>query len=218
MAPDSSIIDISTPIYPGMPLWPGTADTGIKLVSTVEADGVNVSRLDIDAHAGSHAEGSLHHYAKGTPVSDLSLDTLNGQAYVAYLPDASAIGPEELEAAHIPGDTSRLLLKTKNSLLWRVKGRPFQPDYVALTAEGAEWVVARGVKLVGIDYLSIGRYHADGRQTHQALLSAGVIVVESLDLDAVEPGEYELICLPLNIEGVEAAPARAALRKRGDDE
>lgn len=208
-----NIIDISTPVYPGMPLWPGTADTGIKLVSTVEADGVNVSRLDIDAHAGTHAEGSLHHYADGKPVSDLALDVLTGPAYVAYLPAADAIGPTELEAANIPAGTSRLLLKTKNSKLWRPKGRPFQPDYVALTAAGAAWVVERDIKLVGIDYLSIGRYHADGRQTHQTLLGAGVIVVESLDLDAVEPGVYELICLPLKIEGVEAAPARAVLVK-----
>lgn len=213
MATDPRIIDISTPIYPGMPLWPGTADAGIKLVSTVEADGVNVSRLDIDAHAGSHAEGSLHHFVDGRPLSDLALGVLTGPAYVAYFPAADAIGPTELEAANMPADTSRLLLKTENSALWRLKGRPFQPDYVALTAEGAAWVVERRIKLVGIDYLSIGRYHADGSRTHQTLLSAGVIVVESLDLDAVEPGMYELICLPLKIEGVEAAPVRAVLRK-----
>lgn len=213
MTTDSNIIDISTPIYPGMPLWPGTADTGIELVSTVAADGVNVSRLDVDAHAGTHAEGPLHHYADGRSIGEISLGVMNGQAYVAFFPDANTIGPEELGAADIPAGTTRLLLKTGNSKLWALKGRPFQPDYVALTAEGAGWVVGRGVKLVGIDYLSIGRYHADGHQTHQALLGAGVVVLESLDLSAAEPGAYELICLPLKIEGVEAAPTRAALVK-----
>lgn len=206
-----TIIDISTPIYPGMPLWPGTADTRIVQVSSVEADGVNVSRICCDAHAGSHAEGSLHHFADGRSVADLPLDILIGPAYVAYLPDAAHIGRQELENAGIPAGTERLLLRTRNSLLWRDTNRPFQPDYVALTVDGAEWVVEAGVKLIGIDYLSVGRYQADGRETHKALFSAQVIAVESLDLDAVKPGVYQLICLPLKVDKAEAAPVRAVL-------
>jgi arylformamidase len=116
-----------------------------------------------------------------------------------------------LESLALPADVQRLLLKTRNSLLWRSGIQEFDPNFVALTAEAAQWVVDRGMAVVGIDYLSIQRF-ADGPATHQILLGAGVVVIEGLDLSQVEPGNYELFCLPLKLKGVEGAPARVILK------
>src|SRR5690606_13775114 len=103
----------------------------------------------------------------------------------------------------------RLLLKTRGSCFW-AEDR-FHTDFTYLTPDGAAWLISRGVRLVGIDYLSIERYHAEGHHVHRALLAARVVIVEGLDLRAVMPGHYQLACLPLKLAGAEGAPARAAL-------
>ena len=204
-------IDISLQLRPGMPTWPDSA--GIHLERTrsfAKGDDTNVTALQMDVHCGTHVEGPLHFIDGGEPLEAIPLEVLVGPAHVVALPDASRIGPRELDATDLPADTERLLLRTRNSELRLADESDFRPDYVALTLEGARWVAERGIRLVGIDYLSIQRIE-DDNETHRVLMRAGVAILEGLDLSAVAPGPYRLTCLPLRIAGSEAAPARAIL-------
>ena len=135
-------------------------------------------------------------------VDQLPLELLYGPALVRDLGRAEAVDEAALEALDIPAGTRRLLLKSRNSLLW--EDSAFRPDYVALTPGGARW-------LVGVDYLSIEAVGAPGFPVHHTLLGAGVVIVEGLDLREVPPGAYTLLCLPLRLAGGDGAPARALL-------
>ena len=208
-----NIIDISVPLYPDMPVWPGSA--GIQLMQTSrldKGDGVNNSKLICDVHIGTHIDAPLHYIKDGKSIEQLKLENLIGLAVVAYLPEAEIITKNVLEELSLPEDTRRLLLRTRNSSLWETGLHQFQTNYVALTQDAAQWIVDHDICLIGVDYLSVQRYGEDP-QTHEILLSAGVIIVEGLNLARVEPGLYELICLPLKLVGSEGAPARAVLRK-----
>lgn len=205
------LIDISVRLDPGMPTWPDSA--GIRVTRTQSfagGDAVNVTRLDMDVHCGTHVEAPLHFIDGGDSLEELALDTFVGPAYVAHLPDADAIGADELERAQLPPDVTRLLLRTRNSALWHHADRTFRRDYVALTPEGARWLVTRGIRLVGADYLSVQRFE-DGPETHQILMRGGIAILEGLDLSEVQAGSYRLTCAPLWIGGAEAAPVRALL-------
>jgi arylformamidase len=201
-----------------MPIWPGSV--GLRLVRTkrLEAgDPANVSRLDCDVHVGTHVDAPWHFLENGSTVEQLSLDVLIGPVVVAYLPEVSAITAGDLDDLGLPPGTRRLLLRTQNSELWAARVTEFKKDYVALTADAARWVAEHGIRLIGVDYLSVQRY-GDSTLTHQILLEAGVIILECLNLAGVQPGGYELICLPLKLVGAEGAPARAALvRGEGGD-
>ena len=208
-----NIIDISVPLYSDMPVWPGSA--GIQLTQTSrldKGDGVNNSKLICDVHIGTHIDAPLHYITDGKSIEQLKLEDLIGPAVVVYLPDAEIITKNVLEELSLPEDTRRLLLRTRNSSLWETGSHQFQTNYVALTQDAAQWIVDHDICLIGIDYLSVQRYGEDSR-THEILLSAGVIIVEGLNLARVESGMYELICLPLKLVGSEGAPARAVLRK-----
>jgi arylformamidase len=206
------ILDISVPLYPDMPVWPGSAGFRLERTQRLEAgDEANVSRVDCDVHMGTHVDAPLHFVEGATPVDQLRLETLIGPATVAFLPDAEVITADELRNLHMPAGVERLLLRTRNSELWTAGVNEFRKDYVALTAEAARWLVASGIRLVGVDYLSVQRYQ-DDPTVHQMLLAAEIVVVEGLNLSAVKPGQYELACLPLKLVGAEAAPARAILR------
>ena len=208
-----NIIDISVPLYPDMPVWPGSA--GIQLTQTSrldKGDSVNNSKLICDVHIGTHIDAPLHYIKDGKSIEQLELENLIGLAVVAYLPEAEVITKNVLEELSLPEGTRRLLLRTRNSSLWETGSHQFQTNYVALTQDAAQWVVDHDICLIGIDYLSVQRY-GENPQTHEILLSAGVIIVEGLNLARVEPGQYELICLPLKLVGSEGAPARAVLRK-----
>jgi arylformamidase len=161
-------------------------------------------------------DAPLHFVEGGASVEQLSLDTLVGPSLVVgFGPDVDAITPAHLEALALPSRTERLLLKTRNSVLWDDPTHPFSSEYVALTSEAATWLVGRGVRLVGIDYLSIQRFEDAEPLTHRVLLEAGVIIVEGLNLSQVEPGPYHLACLPLKLVGSDGAPARAVLYNGG---
>jgi arylformamidase len=208
----SAIIDISVPLKPDMPTWPDSV--GFRLTRTMSlkaGDRANVSRLDCDVHMGTHVDAPWHFLSDGFTVDEMSLDVLIGPATVAYLPEASVVTAKELAGLNLPSGIQRLLLKTRNSDLWAAGVTEFRNDYVALSADAARWAVERGIRLVGIDYLSVQCYD-DSPLTHQILMKAGVIIVEGLNLAAVEPGSYELICLPLRLVGADGAPVRAVLR------
>jgi arylformamidase len=205
------IYDVSVGISPQMPVWPG--DPPVKLERTREiAKGANanVSRLELGVHVGTHVDAPSHFIDGAPTVETLSMKVLNGRAYVIDLPEAEVLDAETLEAAGIPPRTRRMLFKTRNSEFWPSEGSEFRPDFVGVDKSGAEWLVKKGVQLVGIDYLSIAPYK-QSRPTHRVLLDAGVVVIEGLDLREVGRGRYTLHCLPLKIMGSDGAPARVIL-------
>jgi arylformamidase len=207
------IWDISVPLSAGLPTWPGDPPVGIERISDMDqGDEANVSRLAFSAHCGTHIDAPVHFIQHGAAIDALSLETLIGPAMLVEIPDTDAITPAHLERLTLPSDTRRLLMRTRNSLLWHQPEHAFFPDFVALTSEAAAWVVAQGIQLIGIDYLSIQSFHDARPDTHCRLLEAGVIIVEGLDLRYVPVGRYELICLPLKLVGSDGAPARVVLR------
>jgi len=208
----SEIVDISVPLLPRMPVWPG--NTGVRIVPVrrmATGDKNNLSRLDCGIHTGTHVDAPWHFLEDGSTAEQLSLDAMMGEAFVAYLPEVDVITAETLVQLVLPGDTTRLLLRTRNSELWETGVTEFRKDFVALTSDAAQWLVDQGIRLIGVDYLSVHRY-GDNAPTHQILLRAGLIIVEGLNLTGVTPGKYELICLPLRLNGADGAPARAVLR------
>ncbi len=205
------IYDISVGISPQMPVWPGDPPVRLERVrEIVRGANSNVSHLNCGVHVGTHVDAPSHFLDGASSVETLPLKVLNGRAYVADLPDAEVLDAETLEASGIPPRTRRVLFKTRNTEYWARGETKFQTDFVAVDRSGAEWLVQKGVQLVGIDYLSIAPY-GESRPTHRVLLQAGVIVVEGLDLSKVSRGRYTLHCLPLKLMGSDGAPARAIL-------
>lgn len=204
------IIDISAPLTNGLPTYPGDPEIRIEPALLLEkGDGATVSRITMGDHAGTHLDAPGHHLPGGAALDAVPLSLLMGRALVADLRGVPEIGVRELESLPLTGE-ERLLMKTDNSLLWSRPG--FQAGYVALSKEGASYLVRSGIRLVGIDYLSIERFGGDG-SVHRTLLENGVVILEGLDLSAVSAGVFELVCLPLRIPGGNGAPARAVLRQ-----
>jgi arylformamidase len=208
------IYDISVPVHEALPVWPGESPVRLRQTARIgDGSAANVSQISCGVHTGTHVDAPLHFVDGGAPVEQLDLHTLMGPAFVGDVRGVESIGPELLARLPMPRGTERLLLRTDNSALWATS-RDFKEDFAALTPEAARWVVDAGVKLVGIDYLSIQRFHDAEPWTHRILLGAGVIIVEGLDLGGVGQGMYELTCLPLLLAGAEGAPARAVLIQR----
>jgi arylformamidase len=173
--------------------------------------GANVSFIRFGSHTGTHADAARHFFDDGQPVDQIPLERLIGRAIVVHFDDAvRSVGAAELSAVDL-GSHTRVLLRTRNSPLLSESG--FVPDYTFLAPDGAEYLVGKGVELVGIDYLSIEQFHSGHHKTHRTLLAKAVVILEGLDLSRVSAGEYELICLPLRLEGCDGAPARAVLVK-----
>jgi arylformamidase len=206
-------IDVSLSISSELPIWPGSSPISFERQLDLDRGDIATDTiLNFSVHTGTHVDAPMHFIHGGTSVDLLSLDTLIGKAYVATIPNQiNKITPEVLETLNVPFGVKRLLLKTNNSQLWELNVKEFQADFVALTDKAAQWVVDRGIQLIGIDYLSIQRFH-DGPETHQILLNAGVVIIEGLNLTAVTTGKHALLCLPIKLKGVEGAPARVLLR------
>jgi arylformamidase len=207
------IYDISLTITPTLPVWTGDPPVGLTQPSHLErGDICTITRLDISAHTGTHLDAPAHFIRGGSTVETLDLDTLIGPALVVDARGYGHLTAEAFAALAIPAGVQRLLLCTDNSALWQRGETAFAEDFIAIAPSGAAWLVARGVRLVGIDYLSVGSFD-NGVPTHEILLGAGVIAVEGLDLSAIEPGEYQLICLPIKLGGADGAPCRAVLMR-----
>lgn len=208
------IIDISVPLSNQLPIWPGGYGLSISSLTQIGNNSEsNVSRLDLDVHCGTHIDAPLHFFAGGKTTNELALDRLLGSCFVTELPeDITKITALDLDRLNIPKETTRLLLKTINSYqnLWDKK--EFYKDFCALSADAAQWVVNKGIDLIGIDYCSIQNFF-DPITTHQILLNNEVIILEGLDLRRVKSGNYKLTCLPISVEGVEGVPVRAILQK-----
>ena len=207
------IHDISLPVSESLVVWPGDPAIRITQPSHLDrGDVATVSRLDLGAHTGTHVDAPAHFVPGGAGVDRLDLDLLVDPAWIVHVPEAPVLTPEVLERLSIPSGTERLLFRTRNSDRWAGGEEGFWEDYVGVTDAGARWLIAQGVRLVGIDYLSVSTY-TDLVPPHQTLLGAGVIILEGLNLSGIEPGLYRLVCLPLKLVGGDGAPARTILIK-----
>lgn len=205
--------DISLTISPDLPTWPGDPKILLDRFSKMEEGApCNVTQISACVHIGTHVDAPYHFLGgQAQTVEHLPLNLLTGRTYVLHLPDeVDLITAQVLERAAVPPRTRRLLFKTRNSALWSNGIKGFQEDFVALSADGAQFIVEHGVRLVGVDYLSVAPF-SEPQRTHEILLQAGVVVIEGLNLSQVSQGRYALYCLPLKIAGADGAPARAIL-------
>lgn len=201
-------IDVSLPLGAGVPGFPGDPPFLLEPVRRLSAgDPCNLSRLTMGTHAGTHVDAPAHFLEGGAGVDALPLEILVGKARVLDLPGLERIERRHLESADLRDDI-RVLIKT------RTGGRPGDGGS-CLSADAATYLVQAGLKLVGFDELSIDGRATDRFPAHRILLGAGVIVVEGLELAAVEPGDYDMTCLPLRLVGGDGSPARVVLRARG---
>lgn len=208
----SKTYDITLPISAGMVTWPGDPNVVLERVNKIEEGAnANVSKVAMSVHTGTHVDAPYHFLQEGKTVEALDLDILIGQTWVVELPeDCKTITAEVIEKAGIAAGTKRVLFKTRNSNIWVRGEKTFQTDFVGIPLDGAQALVKLGLKLVGIDYLSISPYK-NSRPTHEALLKAGLVVVEGLDLSRVPAGCYQMVCLPLKLQGSDGAPTRVIL-------
>lgn len=202
------------PLHPAIAVWPESAGVDVRQDLSIEAgDAANVSVVTMDAHSGTHIDAPLHTLAGGAPMSSISLETLNGPAIVISIPGVREITGDDLDRL-LPKATTRVLLKTENSA-GPIPAR-FDPDFSALSLDGARCLVDHGIKLIGVDGWSVQRFGGDP-EVHNVLLRAGIVLLEGLNLRGVPAGGYRLTCLPLALPTLEAAPARAVLEPLDSD-
>ncbi len=205
------LIDVSVPLDARLPTYPHNTPFSLEPVKRMaRGDSSNVSTLHMSAHAGTHVDAPRHFFDEGCGTEALPLDLLVGRTRVIEVASRTGIAAEDLDAIDFSDDI-RVLIKTHNSTFW---GSPvFHEDYVGVTESGAKHLVEHGIKVVGVDYLSIEQFKNVGKPAHHVLLGAGTIVIEGLDLRDVEPGVYDMFCLPLRVVGSDGAPARVVLRR-----
>jgi len=204
-------IDISVPLRDAMVHWHGDPRVTIKLVKDMEhGDTANLSEISMGAHSGTHVDAPIHFIHEGQGVDKMPLDTMVGRARVVEIKDTKSIKPEEL-LQHRIRCGERILFKTRNSShVWQTD--EFVEDFVFISDEAALFLAERGLRVVGVDYLSVGGFKGGGSFVHKTLLGNGVWIIEGLDLSQVSPGIYDLICLPLKVSRGDGAPARAILK------
>jgi arylformamidase len=205
-------IDISVTLRNGMPQWPGDEPFQITMAEEIRNGGsVNLCQISGSAHTGTHMDAPRHFIDGGQTLDTMPFSATVGRARVIEIRDPQAIRRSELERYAIQSG-ERILFKTANSReLWKLRG--FQQKFVSIPPETAEYLASAALMTVGIDYLSVGPFGESGAETHRILLRAGIWIIEGLNLDGVEPGEYDFVCLPMKIENSDGAPARAIVRK-----
>jgi arylformamidase len=203
------LIDVTVPLDANLPNYPGNLPFSLEPTKRIAAGGSsNVSGLHLSAHCGTHVDAPRHFFDSGAGAEALPLEMLLGRTRVIEVMSRRGIGPGDLPDL---SEDVRLLIKTHNSRLW---GSPaFHPDYVGITEAGARYLIGHGIKVVGVDYLSVEEFKKPGAPAHHVLLGGGTIVIEGLNLRDVEPGVYDMFCLPLRIVGGDGAPARVVLRQ-----
>jgi arylformamidase len=206
------ILDVTLTISPEMTTWPGDSPVSLERFRKIEEGAnSNASRLDMAAHTGTHVDAPYHFLMDGKGVDQLNLEILTGPALVLEFDEqVEVINAQALKMQNIPVGTLRVLFKTRNSLIWANHEKEFQPGFVGVDLSGANFLVERGIRLVGIDYLSVSPYKKS-RPTHEALLRVEMVIIEGLDLSGVPAGIYQLYCLPLKLKGADGAPARVIL-------
>jgi arylformamidase len=204
------IYDISVPMSNGMVVYPRNPDVRIAPHSELSKGGSsNVSTLAFGSHTGTHVDAPRHFFEAGSTVDRLPLDALIGPARVLSFPDdVMSITAAHLEP-HVLRGVHRVLFRTRNSGF--VTDPQFHPDFTYVAPDAAELLVSLGIRLVGVDYYSVEQFRSGHHRTHRTLLERGVVIVEGLDLSAIDAGEYDFICLPLRLENLDGSPARAVL-------
>jgi arylformamidase len=207
------IFDISVPILDGGLVYPGNPEIRIEPHSELgRGASSNLSRLSFGSHTGTHVDAPRHFLEAGSTVDRLPLGVLIGPARVVAFPDeVMSVTAELLQRQTLEG-VERLLIRTRNS--GYVRDREFRPDFTYVAPDAAAYLASIGVRLVGVDYLSVEQFRSGHHQTHRTLLERGIVIVEGLDLSAIEPGTYQFCCLPLRLEGLDGAPARAVLMQQ----
>jgi arylformamidase len=208
----SRIIDVTVPLSADVPTFPGDPRFQMEFSHRI-ADGkpYNVAKVTMGVHSGTHVDAPYHFLAAGATVEALPLEILMGKVLVVQVTARECIDLADVQALDLT-DEIRVLFKTRMS--GQLRSPEFQEDFVYLTPAAAAHLVQAGIKLVGIDYLSVEKFQSPDFATHHALLGAGVVVVEGLDLSEADPGEYDMVCLPLRMVGADGSPARVVLRKR----
>jgi arylformamidase len=204
------LIDVTLPLHEHLPTYPGNTPFALEPIKRIaRGDSSNVSTIHMSAHGGTHVDAPRHFFDDGPGTDALPIELLLGRARVIEVSSHAGIGPDEL-SGHDLSEDLRVLIKTPNSRLWNT--REFHSNYVGVTGAGARYLVDHGVKVVGVDYLSVEQFRQPGAPAHHVLLGAGVVVIEGLNLLDVEPGRYDMFCLPLRVVGSDGAPARVVLR------
>jgi arylformamidase len=206
------VYDVTVPLATGLPVYPGDPPFEIEAAAGLGSAPFRLSRLSLTTHTGTHVDAPAHFLEGGATIDQLPLEILVGKARVVEIVARERIDRSDLEAQDLRDDL-RVLLKTRMSGQLLRPG--YQTDHLYLTKDAAQYLAQAGLKLVGFDYLSVDRHGSVDFPTHAALLGAGVVLIEGLDLSEVEPGEYDLTCLPLRVAGGDGAPARVILRSRG---
>jgi len=210
------IYDVSLTISEDMVTWPKDPKVVINKARAISnGDSCNVTQLEMGSHTGTHIDAPYHFDENGKKVHELELETLTGRVSVFSISNSKEISLEDVKMLQLDG-TTRVLFKTANSAWWQAGMAQFTEDYVYVTNDAAKYLVDTGIKLVGIDYLSIEKYGSKGHETHKTFLGNGVILVEGLNLSPVLPGNYELIALPLKIKNGDGSPARVILKQSMD--
>lgn len=206
------LYDITVPISPRLPVYPGDPAVTLTPVAQLQwGDAANVSQITLSSHTGTHLDAPRHFFVTGATIDAIPLQALLGPARVCAFPHATShLTADDFRAYDLTGIT-RLLVKTPNSALWTHPH--FQDDYIALTESAAQFLIEQGIRLVGIDYLSIDAFARQDYPVHRALLAAEVLIMEGLDLRLVPAGDYELLALPLLLQEGDGAPVRAVLRQ-----
>jgi arylformamidase len=208
----SRLIDVSVLLRPGIPTYPGNQPFEFEPVKRIsQGASSNVSKVVMGTHAGTHVAAPKHFFDDKPGVDALPLDLLIGRARVIDVPVRGGITEAHLSPAGLREDL-RVPLRTPNSRLWSTNDG-LHEDCTYLAESGARYLVDQGVKVVGIDYLSVEQFHKAGAPAHHALLGNNVVIIEALDLSQAEAGHYEMYCLPLRIEGADGAPARVVLKR-----
>ena len=205
------LIDVTVPLDASLPVYPGNAPFTIEAVKRIaRGDSSNVSTLHMSAHTGTHVDAPRHYFDEAPGADALPLEMMLGRTRVVEIRSWAGIGAEQLADLDLSDDV-RILFKTSNSRLW---GSPdFHKDYIGVTASGAKHLIAHGIKVVGVDYLTVEEFKKRGAPAHHVLLGGGAIIIEGLNLRDVEPGIYDMLCLPLRVVGADGAPARVLLRR-----
>ena len=205
------LIDVSVPLDNRLATYPSNTPFTIEAIKRIaKGDTANLSSLHLSAHSGTHVDAPRHFYDGGLGTDALPLEMLVGRARVIEVTSRKGITAEDLAGANITEDV-RVLIKTVNSRMWG--SAEFHADYVGVTESAARFLVEHGIKVVGVDYLSVEEFRKPGAPAHHVLLGAGTIVIEGLNLRDVDPGVYEMYCLPLRVVGSDGAPARVVLRR-----
>lgn len=207
------IFDVTVAVSDEVPIYEGDPRVSIDSVRQIAGgDAANVSNLCFGAHTGTHVDAP-NHFIEGTRrLEDLDVAKMIGPCRVVEVEDSVI----SIEPSHLPdlGGIERILFKTRNSQFWNDSSAGFRTDFTYVSTDAARVMAEAGVKLVGVDYLSVEEFGSKDHATHKTLLAKEVVILEGLDLREVPAGDYELICLPLKYVGGtgDGAPARTILR------